>query len=527
MSQSSDDAPTGPVKGTQVQTAPVSVGQANAPTGGERIRRTNRVRDLTGAALVVTAVFLPWNLSFGIGVPDSRRSLFAVLLTVTVFSLGAVVGTHVGPWRLSTAQFNPVRIDRLRVALNIPYLLLVLGFIVFDSFQTIRLGGTVHVPGGVGPGGWLGIAGCLLNAQPLSINAAADERRLNRWLKSAQILGYASIFAATLNTGFNLCWRIRYALQPSASASSLDKQNFAVIDTAVVYGVVALLTVLVASRWLLRGTKDSRLSTIALGASTLIAGLLVWILPVGREIDAFHGIAQNTSTAGVGYEGYLSWAAAAAIFAPRTLLSCQSMAPADHSSWRAAARNSLLLIVVWCLGSAVMRLTDLGDAVLLNYPFSRYDSMTLAGFDLATTILATWLRVNLANEALSTRLISTLSGFLFALTASRVIVGIVLAPRFQNSGASPNPVYGNNLAQQITSTFDVTLCGLALCVLIAAIATGQLRGRLRRRRRRLPAQRHAAATTSVPTKRPVPARIFRDSAKQSRPMLYRPPDNLR
>ena len=66
-------------------------------------------------------------------------------------------------------------------------------------------------------------------------------------------------------------------------------------------------------------TKASRLATVALGTSTLVAGIVVWVLPVGRDIDAFHGIAQNTSTAGVGFEGYLAWAAAAAIFAPRTL----------------------------------------------------------------------------------------------------------------------------------------------------------------------------------------------------------------
>ena len=88
--------------------------------------------------------------------------------------------------------------------------------------------------------------------------------------------------------------------------------------TAVVYGAVALVAVLVASRWLLRSGKAARLATVALGASALVAGIIVWILPVGRDIDAFHGIAQNTSTAGVGFEGYLAWAAAAAIFAPRT-----------------------------------------------------------------------------------------------------------------------------------------------------------------------------------------------------------------
>lgn len=53
------------------------------------------------------------------------------------------------------------RRSQLRLGLNVPYLLLVLAFVVFDAIQTIRLGGTVHVPGGVGPGdGWGSPARC-------------------------------------------------------------------------------------------------------------------------------------------------------------------------------------------------------------------------------------------------------------------------------------------------------------------------------------------------------------------------------
>ncbi len=145
----------------------------------------------------------------------------------------------------------------------------------------------------------------------------------------------------------------------------------------------------------------------------------------------------------------------------------------EENAWRAAARNGLLLIIVWCLGSMLMRITDLAVAVSLNYPFSRYDSMVLAAFDLATAVLAIWLRINLGNDTVSARLISSLCGLVATLTISRVVVGVALAPRFEESpnAPAPNPVYGNNLAQQITSTFDVALCALALCILAAAIIT--------------------------------------------------------
>ncbi|BBZ37361.1 DUF7937 domain-containing protein [Mycobacterium conspicuum] len=503
MSQGSDDAPTGPITG---RVAP----PADPP------RRRILARDVTAAVLLVVALFLPWNLYFGVGIPGSRAELFAAVGLATLLSL------------LSLA------LTKLRAPLNIPYQLLVVAFVVFDVIQTIRSGGGVHVPGGVGPGAWLGIAGSLLAAHP-------DERS-----RSAPIIGYASIVLASLSTAFHLCWRVHYALQ---GGSGLGEQNLAVIATAVVYGAVALAAVLVASRWLPRSTEASRLATSALGASTLLAGILVWLLPVGRDIDAFHGIAQNTSTAGVGYEGYLAWAAGAAIFAPGALMAKRGTAAA--SAWSAAARKALLLIAVWCLGSVLMRLTDLAVAVALNYPYSRYDTLTLAAFDLATGVLAIWLRVNLANRAVSRRLTTSLCGLLCTLGIARVILGVVLAPRFQEpptGGGWANPVYGNDLAQQITSTFDVVLCGLALSILAAAVISGR-RGPTTRRPRaahtrtakpptpepattRIPTRPGGDAPTAVSARPAGSPRIFRgdDSATRQihlppapKPRIYRPP----
>ncbi|WP_232079056.1 DUF7937 domain-containing protein [Mycobacterium florentinum] len=513
------------------------------PAAGEPTARRNIVADLTAAVVLLAAPLLPWNLYFGIAIPDSNTTVFAVLIGVTLLSLIAIALPGSG----ST-------VGRIRLALNVPYLLLVLAFVGFDAFETLRFGGTVTVPGGVGPGAWLGVAGALLSAQSAGRAAAADDDTSDGRRRSAQIIGYVAMVAAALSFGFTLYWRVRYALGESGD---FGKQNIAVIVTATVYGLVALIAVLVASRWLLRGTRASRLATIALGASTLVAGIIVWLLPVGRDIDAFHGIAQNTSTAGVGFEGYLAWAAAGAIFVPRTLFGRARTVSSEEGAWRAAARTGLLLIIVWCLGSVAMRITDLAVAVSLNYPYSRYDSVVLAAFDVATAGLAIWLRISLGNAAASARLITSLCGLVATLSISRVIVGVVLAPRFQEApNAVQNPVYGNDLAQQITSTFDVALSVLAACILVAAIITGHF-NRLRRRRRA--ARRHAVAqnaeaqTTQIPTGAAPPSaeatavihtgespttaipqlagspRIFRgdDSATRqipiSKPQIYRPP----
>lgn len=107
-------------------------------------RRREVVRDLAAGALLIGALFFPWNLYFGFRIPDSSKTVFGLLLAVTSLSLASLAVTFAG------------RRSQLRLGLNVPYLLLVLAFVVFDAIQTIRLGGTVHVPGGVGPGGWLG-----------------------------------------------------------------------------------------------------------------------------------------------------------------------------------------------------------------------------------------------------------------------------------------------------------------------------------------------------------------------------------
>lgn len=552
MSQTGDDAPTGPIRGQAPPPGrrPPAAGTVAAPT-----RRRNIAGDLIAAALLVVALLLPWNLYFGMGIPGSNKAVLAALFVVTLLALLSIA--LAGSWRSSGAKFNAARAGRIRLALNAPYALLVLGFVAFDVFETVRFGGTVNVPGGVGPGAWLGIAGALLGAR--WVVRAADDGGDNG--RPVRIIGYASMVGAALSFAFNLFWRVRYALQ-GEGGSDFGKQNIAVIATAVVYGVVALIAVVVGSRWLLRSTRASRLATVALGVSALLAGTLVWILPVGRDIDAFHGIAQNTSTAGVGFEGYLAWAAGAAIFAPPALLARRNPSATEENAWRAAARNGLLLIIVWCLGSMLMRITDLAVGVALNYPFSRYDSMVLAAFDLTTALLAVWLRINLGNDAVSARLISSLCGLVATLSITRVVVGVALAPRFEEApnAPAPNPVYGNNLAQQITSTFDVALCVLALCILAAAVITGQLGARRVRRRRRRPAHTRggpagthpgpaapttripvghatppsAAATTRIPTGGPTPRpagspRIFRgdDSATRQipaqKPRIFRPP----
>jgi hypothetical protein len=527
VSQRHDDPPT-----HDFATQRLSAGQGTPPPPTHpapdepSAKRWNIRRDVLAGVLLLLAPLFPWNLYFGIGVPNSSGALFALLVVVTVLSVAAIASTYV----IGARQGNSLA-DRLRVALNAPYVLLVAGFVGFDVVQTIRYGGSGNVPGGVGPGAWLGISGALLGAQPTIAGTATDDGTLEKWPISARIVGYTSIALAALAVLFNLFWRTKAALPGS---SGFGKQNVAIIATAVVYGVVALVPVVLAARWILdSGNRSARLATTALGASTLAAGVVVWVLPVGREIDGFHGIAQNTSTAGVGFEGYLAWVAAAAIFGPLTLLWVATNQQIDRGVWRVAAQKGLLLIAVWCLASVVMRATDIIVAAALHLSRSPYDSAAMATFDLLTAALAIWLRANLLSRFFPVAVISSLCGVLLVLSASRIVLGIALPPRFAGTPAGGgNPVYGNNLAQQITSTFDLSLCGLALCILVVAIITARFV------QRRPPAKgkgdnqvrpegvdaettrlgTHGAAESTAPLRRqpPPPPRIHRPGEQPTR-----------
>jgi hypothetical protein len=190
----------------------------------------------------------------------------------------------------------------------------------------VRDGGTGLLPPGVGPGLIVGVGGALLVAQPPITSITIEDNGFRRWYTAARALGAASIALVTLSVAFNLYWRPRYLFVTNGDFGGHD---VAVIITTLLYGAVAMIALVIASRWLLEKSAAARLATTALGASAALASTLVWLAGIGRDVDAFHAISENTSTAAVGYEGYLFWAAAAAIVAPTTLYAVFLIKTAD------------------------------------------------------------------------------------------------------------------------------------------------------------------------------------------------------
>jgi hypothetical protein len=450
---------------------------ARSPRVGYVPARANTGRDGVAVALLVIALLLPWNLDFGVGVPVGNGLLIALVVAVTLLAILAALAPHVGPFRLTASDQNVRRTSRIRLLLSVAYLVVAIGFVAYQLLETWRDGGTGLVPPGIGPGLLLGVGGALLAAQPPITSVTLEDNGFRRWYAAARALGALSIALATLSVAFNVYWRLRYLFVTNVDFGGRD---VAVIVTTVLYGAAAMIALVIASRWLLEKSAAARLATTALGASGALAATLVWLLPIGRDIDGFHGIAQNTSTAAVGYEGYLFWAAAAAIVAPTTLYAIFLVKPPTLGAYRSAAQKCLTLIAFWAFAAAALRVVDFVIALSLDLPRALYDSIAMTVFNVITGLIARWLQRQLARAELVLTVIAAFSGLLFVFTVANLAIGVALAPRYAE--LSPDAVYGNNLAQQITSTFDVVVCALSLAVLVTMLFTGPLAGYLVRRR---------------------------------------------
>lgn len=487
----SSPAPPTQTMATQLAGAPAAGRTGFVPA------RTNRVRDGVAVALLVAALLLPWSIEFGLGVPGSNVLLSLLVGAVTVLALAAAVAPHVGPLSLTAPKPDLAKVVRIRFWLAVPYVLCVLGFVAYHLVWTVRDGGTGAVPPGAGPGIWLGIAGALLAAQPPITSVTVEDNGFRRWYASARALGAVSIVLAALAVAFNLYWRLRYLWVTDVQVGGRD---VAVVVTTLLYGAVAMIALVIGSLWLTQKTAAARLATTALGASAALAGTLVWLAGIGRDVDAFHGIAQNTSTNAVGYEGYLAWAAAAAIVAPTTLYAVFMVKPPTLAVYRTAAVKCLGLIAFWSFAAAGLRVTDYLIALMLDLPRSLYDSFALAAFNVVTACVAVWLRRRLDTGGLTSAVIAAFAGVLTVFTAAQLAIGVALAPRYSDPvPRSPDAIYGNDLAQQITSTFDVVVCALSIAILIAALVTGPLAGiALRRRESRTAAPSPAPAPAAAP-----------------------------
>ena len=278
------------------------------------------------------------------------------------------------------------------------------------------------------------------------------------------------------------------------------------VVTTLLYGAVAMIALVIASLWLIEKTAAARLATTALGASGALAGVLVWVLrrPRRRRLPRHRPEHLDGSRRVRGLPG---------------LGGCGRDRRPDHAlrrlpdqaadAGRLPRRGAEVLdahrfLVVRGGRSARHRLPD---RVVARPAAPLYDSVALTVSTCHRLHRAYGCDANSPRAGLSSTVIAAFSGVLLSSpppswsSASR-------SPRVTPSRCpNPDAIYGNDLAQQITSTFDVTVCALSFAILVAMLFTGPLAGYLIRRR-------DARTATPAPSPEPSPS---------APPTLARPP----
>jgi hypothetical protein len=412
----------------QAATASKSIGSSPS--------RWNAGRNVLGAVLLLLALLLPWNVRFGFGIDGSNTIAYVVLVAVTVMSLASIF----------------VLAANVRLLLNIGYLLFVGFIVVGDTVFSVIFGAVDTIPPGVGPGAWIGVAGALLCAQPTLVDVVDDATR-RRWFSASRVIGFLALAVGVQSFLFNMFWRVR-SLGSEAAVDAGGAQQAGFVASAAVYGLMSLAAVVIAAAWLIKNTDASRLAVTGLGAATLVTALVVWASDSGLGIVPFRGAVNNT-TAGIGFQGYLLWAAAAAIVGPLTLRNALSRKTVDTATWREALRFCLLLIGVWSVGQIAVRIVYLALAAAGDVSLAANITATLILVNVAIAALALWMRVLLKSMTVTTQIV-ILFGFLFALTDVRLASEIVLT------------------ASHVTATFHVVLCILALLAAAAALRLRQI-----------------------------------------------------
>ena len=308
---------------------------ATAPTGPAvnpftGVPAWDYVRDVVAATLLLVALSQQWDAAH-----DASDRVDVVLITVlSVFSLAVAYLARLGAlgsgWDLG-------RIPLVRFLLNVPYLVMVLVYLVIDVVK----GGDLGLDGGgIGVGLGLGLAGALLAAQP---REAETDRVGGPWLWG--LAGLGSVI--TIGTVMGL-------------VTTLVRSDDGIRTSTIIWALLLTLVTAVLVLAPIAGAvvRDASWRLVLLGLGSSAAVLLLGAddshLP-GLKVESFHGL---------GF-GYILWPAAAAIAAAPVV----RRAMLDHgprARWIGAAVQLSTVVVGAALLWAGVRVVQLADGVGLE-----------------------------------------------------------------------------------------------------------------------------------------------------------------
>lgn len=236
---------------------------ANTPIG-------DWVRDGVGALLLLVSLAMPWSLDYfhdsdtGFITAAGRVEILLVTLLST-FSIAIGYLARVGAFG---ASFTAYRAAITRGLVNLPYVLLIALYVVFDAIRFEDLAG------GLGPAAVVGLFGALLVALPRRYEVL-DASFTHSAARSGygMVLGYSG-FAGVLSL-------LGIALTLIAVFDNSFDRNAAALVFYVITGVMPIIAIIVLLAFVIRRSEPARLISLSIGTAALVGTILATMSDVG------------------------------------------------------------------------------------------------------------------------------------------------------------------------------------------------------------------------------------------------------
>jgi hypothetical protein len=300
---------------------PFSQNAGLAPARPNRLAGTpiiDWVRDAASVVLLLVSLALPWSLSSDVAGVVLGAGRTEVIL-ITILSVLSIAVTYLARFGVLGVGASLSRIVGIRAALNAPYVILVIVYMILDGVgSTVGLGGAAA----------LGLAGALL---------AAGTREFEvRDQRADSLVVRASFAVVTITFVVIVLTTLVGIILPVATDAAAAPATLA----ALVGPVVEAIGVLVLFGLVLRRSETARLIGTGVGVAVLVT-----VVIDALSVDVLSGSPFGLESLRAG--GYPTlWLAAGAgmLGAPSLRLAMRPVAPL--TAWFTTARQSLLVIAI-------------------------------------------------------------------------------------------------------------------------------------------------------------------------------------
>lgn len=318
----------------QPDTAP-GQGAANNPFAG--IPASDYVRDGVAFLLLVLSLAMPWRTG-----DDTTGNAAAVL--ITLLSILSLAVTYLGLAKVFGSSITAAQVGLIRAAANLPYVILVVVYLVIDISNK---GTEWQTEGGIGFAMALGLAGAAIAGMPRRFESGSDGGTgLQRGVMRTVAVGLAVLWTAL--SALNIVFLV------ADYGDLLD--NGALLAAVVLNTLILFLAFALLAFGLLRSSEVARTVSVAAGVVALGVVLVDWLTDwnlSGIGVESVH-------TPGFAILGFLSLGAVASSHVTAAL-----MKPVDKvrkwlgSAVRLLAANAAISVVV-VLSTVLFLVADIG-----------------------------------------------------------------------------------------------------------------------------------------------------------------------